>query len=41
MDSIYKLIEQIANLFDGAGAVIFLVIMLGRKERFKRSGCVE
>ena len=38
MDSIYKLIEQIANLFDGAGAVIFLVIMLGRKERFKRSG---
>lgn len=38
MDFIYKFIEQMANLFDGAGAIIFLVIMLGRKERLKRSG---
>lgn len=38
MDFIYKFIEQMANLFDGAGAVIFLVIMLGKKERFKRNG---
>lgn len=38
MDSMYKFAELIANVFDGAGAVIFFTIALGRKEYFKRSG---